>query len=95
MLPLESLSEETGELLGRAVEEDISVEVDRRPEAERRRIFFRVRVSTLVFRDGPRRWILCCYDRVGKLCRACGRIGRTILIVILRKKKPQRGDMLG
>ncbi|KAF7150605.1 hypothetical protein RHSIM_Rhsim02G0226500 [Rhododendron simsii] len=85
-LPLEYLTVEAATLLGRAVGEVVRVDVDERPTRNIRYVRVRVwidpekpLVSGFYLRcaDGSRRWIACRYERVCKLCRACGRIGHT------------------
>lgn len=77
---------EEATLLGRAIGEVVHVDVDERPMRNIKYVRVRVWIDPekplvsgfyLHCVDGSRRWITCRYERVCKLCQACGRIGHT------------------
>ncbi|CAL5420923.1 unnamed protein product [Camellia sinensis] len=98
-LPLECFTEEAGFSLGRAVGDVVKVDMDSLMPRNIR--FLRIRVWVfldkplcsgffLKLRDGHQHWVRCCYERVCKVCRNCGRIGHTITTCSLSFAEAQR-----
>ncbi|KAH7864464.1 hypothetical protein Vadar_029862 [Vaccinium darrowii] len=85
-LPFEAFSREEGEILGQALGEDVTVNIDDVFPRHFRYLSINIAVtpdSTLVpgfyldIPGGQPRWIECRYERVYKFCRLCERIGHT------------------
>ncbi|KAI8031014.1 hypothetical protein LOK49_LG01G03388 [Camellia lanceoleosa] len=98
-LPLECFTEEAGFSLGRAVGDVVKVDMDSLMPCNVR--FLRIRVWVfldkplssgffLKLRDGHQHWVRCCYERMCKVCRNCGRIGHAIATCSLSFAEAQR-----
>ncbi|XP_028120845.1 uncharacterized protein LOC114318182 [Camellia sinensis] len=98
-LPLECFTEEAGFSLERAVGDVVKEDMDSLMPRNIR--FLRIRVWVfldkplrsgffLKLHDGHQHWVRCCYERVCKVCRNCGRIGHTITTCSLSFAEAQR-----